>query len=67
MIYYLPLNVNGLRGYLWNRTITVCATAYPCLKSFKFQVPGSKFVSSRYFSLFDYSLSNKLYERMCYF
>ena len=35
------------------------------LKSFKFQVQNSKFVSPRNFSLFYYSLSNKLYERLC--
>ena len=52
MIYYLPLNVNGLRGYSWNRTITVCATAYPCLKSFKFQVSSSKLFC---FELFRFS------------
>ena len=37
--------------------------AYPCIKSFKFKVPNSRFVSPRNFSLPNYSLSNKLYER----
>ena len=47
----------------WTRTTYLCATAYPCFKSFKFKIPNSKFVSPRNFSLFYYSLSNKLYER----
>ena len=34
MIYYLPLIVNGLRGYLWTRTTLLCATAYPFIPVF---------------------------------
>jgi len=45
--------------------------AYPCLKKFQVSpfdklragVSNSKFVSTRNFPLFYYSLSNKLYER----
>ena len=40
------------RGYLWIRTTFLCATAYPCLKSFKFQVSSSKLL---YFGLFRFS------------
>lgn len=51
------------RGYYRIRTDSICATAYPCLKSFKFKVSSFKFVSTRKFPLFYYSPSNKLYER----
>jgi len=48
---------------------SLCACRISLSKSFKFpatagrQVPNSRFVSPRNFSLFYYSLSNKLYER----
>jgi len=63
MIYNLPLNVNGLRGYFMDSNHFAMRHRISCLK--KFQVSSFKFkvVLLRAFPLVYYSLSYKLYER----